>query len=740
MQKLDRTPGNALHQAVLSKIDALLKQLKFNTTDERVANATKQVFDLVSPIHADLIDRINNLQGNVRWEKFTIAFYGETNAGKSTIIETLRILLQEQTKLEERAAFRAREVEHGISETALTELAQAIENSRVTLDTLRDQADKLKDLYKTEQIVIKQELTRLRMAIDAEKLTASFWIKFIRLFTKTRNQIEYTLIGQKQRDRESTFSTERARLDAEINNAQVTVKLLEARLSKAHAMLESLAEFADGQIIGTGRSDYTLDTHAYEFHANEQRFEILDVPGIEGKEARVINSILAAVQGAHAVFYVTGKPSAPQTGDERKQGTLEKIRNHLGDQTEVWTIFNKRITNPLQLEKGDLLSQGERASLTVLDETMREHLGNNYQGYIALSALPAFLASANCLVPGSDSAHSREKFRSKLSESDLLEKSGFHAYIDWLSGSMVTDCEERIRTANVNKVRMAILAAADKIKQIQIEKVAPLTVEVQRDWDLVGKMLERAVGSLGPALQAHANRAIDTFASHVREQIYAQIDSGINNDDLKDNLNTLIKSEQTKLESIIPELMKSELERFQDDVTNILERFQRRVDELQDTFRSMGSPSLGAFDLHMKFDKGIKYTSLIGTLGGGLLMLWNPAGWVTLAIGGMTLLVSFVKAVRSFFSADYKKSQQRKAADENISRIVDRLHEAMKASHKQIIEIVKTRITDIATEIELSVAQIAKINSALSHVNKELLSVSTDATKFLKLIPEKEAA
>ena len=38
------------------------------------------------------------LEENSEWEKFTVAFFGETNAGKSTIIESLRILFNEKER------------------------------------------------------------------------------------------------------------------------------------------------------------------------------------------------------------------------------------------------------------------------------------------------------------------------------------------------------------------------------------------------------------------------------------------------------------------------------------------------------------------------------------------------------------------------------------------------------------------------------------------------------------------
>ena len=40
------------------------------------------------------------LQKHAEWDKFTMAFFGETNAGKSTIIESLRILFREESRQE----------------------------------------------------------------------------------------------------------------------------------------------------------------------------------------------------------------------------------------------------------------------------------------------------------------------------------------------------------------------------------------------------------------------------------------------------------------------------------------------------------------------------------------------------------------------------------------------------------------------------------------------------------------
>ena len=46
-------------------------------------------------------EEISKLEASSEWDKFCIAFFGETNAGKSTVIETLRIIYdEEQRRLE----------------------------------------------------------------------------------------------------------------------------------------------------------------------------------------------------------------------------------------------------------------------------------------------------------------------------------------------------------------------------------------------------------------------------------------------------------------------------------------------------------------------------------------------------------------------------------------------------------------------------------------------------------------
>lgn len=55
-------------------------------------------------LNLEFKDEIEKLKNSSEWDKFCIAFFGETNAGKSTIIESLRIIYDEETRRAEAMA------------------------------------------------------------------------------------------------------------------------------------------------------------------------------------------------------------------------------------------------------------------------------------------------------------------------------------------------------------------------------------------------------------------------------------------------------------------------------------------------------------------------------------------------------------------------------------------------------------------------------------------------------------
>jgi len=68
--------------------------------DEENAELTR-VKETLNQLNSNFMDEIDKLQNASEWDRFCMSFFGETNAGKSTIIESLRIIYNEEKRREE---------------------------------------------------------------------------------------------------------------------------------------------------------------------------------------------------------------------------------------------------------------------------------------------------------------------------------------------------------------------------------------------------------------------------------------------------------------------------------------------------------------------------------------------------------------------------------------------------------------------------------------------------------------
>ncbi|PDW49617.1 GTPase [Helicobacter pylori] len=62
--------------------------------------------ELFQKLERESLKELESLKNNEEWENFTIAFYGETGAGKSTLIECLRMFFKEQSKADQQERFK----------------------------------------------------------------------------------------------------------------------------------------------------------------------------------------------------------------------------------------------------------------------------------------------------------------------------------------------------------------------------------------------------------------------------------------------------------------------------------------------------------------------------------------------------------------------------------------------------------------------------------------------------------
>lgn len=451
-----RLEPNEIFDFVIDKVEAMKSHAQSvsddsvgASSDENASGESKErqkqlvrAKELLQRFESSAIKSAEDYKSVAEFDTFTIAFYGETNAGKSTIIEALRIYFGEGSKQNERAKF-----------------------------------DKFCKQYKW--------------------YNEGFWGKILAYFNPSL---------------------------------------------KSNALNNLLYSSDGAMIIGDGRADFTGKSRTYHFSHNGVDFDILDVPGIEGDEKAVIGEILRATKKAHCVFYITRNPQPPQKGDSpsgeskgtQPKGTIEKIKEHLGAQTEVYSIFNKSIKAPSALSDS-IIQQSDENGLNDLDSKMRDELGEHYIGRKTLSASVAFCALGEKmpnveLLDDSDLAQrvkgfarTRDKFINAYSKDELLKKSLFLDFTNFISDDLAQNVGEKIKKSNLNKAYRIILAMSETLKQLNEiygELYKKCNDEVRDSRSNIARIVYNA---REVDFKSACDAVVDKFISEIREEIYNYI-------------------------------------------------------------------------------------------------------------------------------------------------------------------------------------------------------------------------
>jgi hypothetical protein len=84
--------------------DALVNANSIELLGDKENVELSEIRKTLELLNNEFKNEIAKLESSSEWDKFCIAFFGETNAGKSTIIETLRIIYDEETRRAEAMA------------------------------------------------------------------------------------------------------------------------------------------------------------------------------------------------------------------------------------------------------------------------------------------------------------------------------------------------------------------------------------------------------------------------------------------------------------------------------------------------------------------------------------------------------------------------------------------------------------------------------------------------------------
>lgn len=93
-QDLNRLYSDVSDSIASAMADILELNVEHKDGKREVGNMTEKLRTIQVRFNGEL----DQLKTHAEWDMFTMAFFGETNAGKSTIIESLRILFKEESR------------------------------------------------------------------------------------------------------------------------------------------------------------------------------------------------------------------------------------------------------------------------------------------------------------------------------------------------------------------------------------------------------------------------------------------------------------------------------------------------------------------------------------------------------------------------------------------------------------------------------------------------------------------
>ncbi len=211
--------------------------------------------------------------------------------------------------------------------------------------------------------------------------------------------------------------------------------------------------------------------------------------------------------------------------------------------------------------------------------------------------------------------------------------------------------------------------------------------------------------------------------------MYAHIDRDIEDDECKRKFEVELQQGMEKLVENIKKRFEKDEQQFRKDIEETIKQFEERIKNSLVMLERINIDS-GNTDFNFDIDSGINKIGLFASIGGlvilGLVNIWNPMGWIELVLAGLLGLVGIVKSVWSWFSSDYKKSQQKKEVDKNSDKVCGKIEEEMRNQLKSSKKIIFEKVENLKAGLNDPVVRYERMREGLIKAGEGLWQISNN--------------
>lgn len=516
----------------------------------------------------------------------------------------------------------------------------------------------------------------------------------------------------------------------------------------AYESQKSQIHRVDGLIIGTGEADFTKSNTFYPLSYQGKRFQLIDVPGIEGDERKYAHIVHEAVAKAHLVFYVNGTNKKPETA------TAQKIRAYLRLGTQVCPLVNVRGNADAYEFEEDRVSLTDHGGSTIAlqqtEEVLRSVLGEKVllpghcvQGLLAFSALAKETKTGHTTIHSSRNhdllIHQRNYHKYFTSSKEMYEFSQIKSVANILHDKLSTFKEDMIES-NKTKVRELLTENIEILKklyttheifvvrtQTEFEKCYEAIKEAQNKFErlvLIGRknLYEKLFNNLKDDADEIIERYFgdnDVIISKIKQsfKVRQELVEKHLQEQFVDSLNELRQELQRAMQRLLEDVARVEFEQLlcDADILNI----------------SYKTPELG---LGLEFgDYGWMAFNITtyAAAGFGIGTAFPVIGNVIGAIAGA--VVGVLVSLLSFFTSKEKRIRKAQA------QVQEKIDEAWLEALSLLKEERKTLFTPVRKQIDETVlARVQQLDDSLKRplrIIEQQMALMSHTTEKLEKMP-----
>lgn len=533
------------------------------------------------------------------------------------------------------------------------------------------------------------------------------------------------------------------------NNSECIQKALSSKIHE---------KAVDGEIIGTGRSDYTQDVTGYALINKGKKFVLYDVPGIEGNEKDYEECIQSAVNKAHLVFYVNSDTKKVE------QKTAEKIKKYLQNDTDVYSIINvhlppkaKRnveIDGTYQDELSLAYQKDSKSIKPQTEKTLKEVLGKNYKDGVLLNGLLSFSACAfdessslSTVIPDTEDKNlykNQQKFLNEYDDDvELMKKDSRIKYVTDVIDAHAENFQEFIIESNKKKLIARLHKSYNEISALKRDSLKCCGKFIDGYKEMKNRVDSAKKDFVSNIKRGYIENAVQDVLFDKLNEMYKIIEVKEGKVG-KEDYESFFRSREEEIKNAIQEKMKKDYE-------NAVLDFNASVDEAQKRFgkdianmlkyASVDFPALHSMNLDkISFPKNLlgKQVSeafvTVGSLASSGFFLGNLVpglgGIVGAAIGAV---VGILFAVLGFIGGKERRiAKSKNKAKEVFDTVIDHITSELKKKFqtKMAVENVEASSAKIQSYCD---AEMEKFKLLENNLNKLVKYIKLKETKLKEM-------